>query len=95
MPTALNPNTVVASTSDQVSTEVKGETVLLQLKNGKYYSLNRVGSVVWARLNEPTAVADVVDAVVKQFDVERAQCERDVMQLLGLLEDAGFVEVRT
>lgn len=94
MPNEFTQSTVIAATNAQVSTQVKGETVLLQLNNGKYYTLNRVGSAIWERLKTPTSIAGLVDFVVQEFEVERAQCEGDVERLVASLSDAGFVEVR-
>ena len=88
------PGSVIVASKDQVSTEVKGNAVLLQLKNGKYYNLNGVGSVIWEQLKTPTTIDALVDAVTERFDVERAQCQSDIERLVSELSDAGFVEVK-
>lgn len=91
---STTPGSVIVASKDQVSTEVKGNAVLLQLKNGKYYNLNGVGSVIWEQLKTPTTIDALVDAVTERFDVERAQCQSDVERLVSELSDAGFVEVK-
>jgi hypothetical protein len=70
------------------------ETVLLHLESGKYFSLNRVGGIVWEQVQKETTVSNVVDAIVARFDVERARCEADVLRIIASLSEAGFVEIR-
>jgi hypothetical protein len=91
---ALALSTVVVAASDHVSTPMNQETVLLNLKTGKYYSLNRVGTFIWEQLKEPASLAQVVDATLAKFDVDRARCEADVRRIIQGLVDAGFAQTR-
>jgi hypothetical protein len=48
--------------------------------------LNRVGSLVWERLETPQTRAALVDAVAAKFpSVERERLDRDVATYLGVL----------
>jgi hypothetical protein len=91
----ITATTVVVATGSQVSTNIKDETVLLQLDSGKYFSLNRVGTVIWEQLKAPISVSELVDAVLDRFEVEREQCDADTRRLIAALVEAGFVEVRS
>jgi aminoglycoside N3'-acetyltransferase len=90
----LAPSTIIVAVRDQVSTPMNQETVLLHLKTGKYYSLNRAGTFVWDLLKTPTSVSQVVELMLTKFNVERSRCEEDVQKILQSLLDAGFVETR-
>lgn len=91
-PLALS--TVVVAMGDQVSTPMKNETVLLHLKTGKYYSLNRAGTFVWEQLKRPVSLAEIVDAMLTKFDVDRSRCEVDVQNIIASLLDAGFIQAQ-
>jgi hypothetical protein len=91
-PLALS--TIVVALADQVSTPMKHETVLLHLRTGKYYSLNRAGSFVWQQLKQPVSVGQIVDAMLTKFDVDRPRCEVDVQNILASLIDAGFIQAQ-
>ena len=41
------------------------------------YNLNRVGTFIWERLDGRTRGADIVEALVERFEVEREQAEED------------------
>ena len=81
----LTSDAVIAQGDDQVSTVVDGETVLMNIGNGKYYQLDDIGSRVWALIENPTAVSAVCDQLVEEFEVERPTCEADVLQLVDRL----------
>lgn len=72
---------------------VGDEAVILHLEDGTYYGLNPVGAAVWKLIERPRTVAQLRDAVVKEFEVGGAECERDLLSLLESLARSGLVEV--
>ena len=89
----LTSDAVIAQGDDQVSTVVDGETVLMNIGNGKYYQLDDIGSRVWALIEAPTAVSAVCDQLVEEFEVERPTCEADVLQLVDRLLANNLIRV--
>lgn len=78
--------------SDVASAEVQGEAVLLELRRGTYYSLNRTGTVVWELLAEPRTLAELHAALLARFEVEAAALHADLAELLADLRLHGLVE---
>lgn len=95
MSPTISLRTVVVATSEQVSTRLGDETVLLELKRGTYYGLNAVGSLIWEMVQQPRTIEALFSAVVGQFDVEPETCERDVVRLIQEMQVAGLVEIRS
>jgi hypothetical protein len=89
----LSANTVVVATSEQVSCAVADESVILGLKNSVYYGVNPVGASVWKLLQKQRSVAELRDAVLEEYDVEKERCERDLLDLLGKMHAEGLIEV--
>jgi hypothetical protein len=86
---------IVVASPDQVSADLGGDAAILQLKNGVYYSLDPVGARVWALLAEPRCICDVEAILLDEYDVEAAECRRDLFDLLEKLLDAGLIQVRS
>lgn len=86
--------THVQVTSDQVSSDLDGEEVILNLKDGTYYGLNEVGARIWTLLQETPALHHVRNQIVEEFDVGAEQCEQDLIALVKDLEEAGLVTVQ-
>ncbi len=87
---ALTSRSRVVASEDQVSTTVGGDVVILGMHDGVYYGLDAVGARVWSLLQEPLAVSAIVEVIAGEFDVEAAQCERDVLSLLEDLASRGL-----
>ncbi|HZI26965.1 MAG TPA: PqqD family peptide modification chaperone [Gemmatimonadaceae bacterium] len=85
-------STVVAS-ERQVSSDLGGEAVILQLESGVYHGLNAVGAAIWALLREPRTVEEIQESILAEFAVDAERCQRDVLALLRELEAAGLIEV--
>ena len=47
----------------------------------------------WALVQSPAPLADVRDAIVGEFDVDEATCERDLLEFVAELERNGMIEV--
>ena len=69
-----------------------GRTVLLDVERGRYYTLDEVGGRIWGMLGEGAALAAIVDALRREYDVEESRVEADVAGLFTQLRDAGLVE---
>ncbi len=77
--------------SEVLSQEVNGETVLLDLQGECYFSLNEVGTRIWQLLQGGSSVGEALDALSDEYDVSREQLEIDVGELLDKLSEAGLV----
>jgi hypothetical protein len=86
-------NSIVAAAADQVSCDLEGDAAVLNLKTGVYYGLDDIGASLWRMLNEPRRVHELVDALLGEYDVDREECQRDVIALLGELAVRGLVEI--
>ena len=86
-------DSVVSAAADQVSCALEGESAVLNLKTGVYYGLDDIGTSVWRLLNEPRRVDELVDALLGEYEVDREECQRDVIALLGELAVRGLVEI--
>ncbi len=90
----LDPTSLVVASRSQVSSEIRGEVVILELAQGAYYGLGDVGATIWKLLAEPRTVTELRDAVVAEFDVEPSRCERDLLSLIDEMHRGGLVEFR-
>lgn len=89
----ITTDTRVVATKDQVSSDLAGEAVLLSLRTAQYYGLDQVGQRIWELVQQPARVADVRDAIVREFEVDAERCERDVIDLLRQLAAEGLIEI--
>ena len=96
MTAVIQAGTPIRQTPDVVSRNIAGESILVPIRGDLasldcIFSLNAVGEFVWTVLAEPTTVAQIVPAVVQEFDVSSAQAAHDVQAFLAELAEAGLI----
>lgn len=84
----------VVAAKEQVSCDLAGEAVILNLKNGVYYRLNPVGARIWNLVQEPKTVNEIQDVLLKEYEVQADRCGYDLRALLQELAAEGLIEVR-
>jgi Coenzyme PQQ synthesis protein D (PqqD) len=83
----------VIASKDQVSCDLEGEAAILNLKNSVYYGLDPVGARVWQLIQEPMTLGQIRDVLRAEYDVEAAQLEADIRDLVEQLAEQGLVEI--
>jgi len=92
-PHAVSLNSIVVASREQVSADLSGEAVILNLKNGVYYGLDAIGAQIWELLQEPRVVSDIREALLEEYDVAPERCERELLALLFELAAEELIEV--
>jgi hypothetical protein len=87
-------DSLITTTKHQVSCELSGEAVILNLQSGVYYGLNRVGARIWNLLQKPITLDGLQTVVLKEFDVDTARCVDDLNVLVQELLRHGLIEIR-
>lgn len=87
-------SSIVSAASGQVFSDLAGEAVILNLNSGLYFGLNEVGASIWNLIQQPRTVSSIQDVIMEEYEVERDQCECDLLELLQRLEAEGLIEVR-
>jgi len=91
---SLSLHSIVVAISEQVSCPLGDESAILNLKNSVYYGMNPVGARVWNLVQQPKSVSQLRDALLEEYEVEAAQCERDLLDLLEQMRVEGLIEIR-
>jgi hypothetical protein len=70
---------------------IEGEAVILSLDTKAFRGLNAVGSRVWELIDGRRSVDEIVEVIVREFDVTREQAAGDVQAFVRELLDKGLV----
>ena len=89
----LTVNSSVVATKQQLSSDLSGESVILNLKSGTYFGLNTVGASIWNLIQQPKTIREIQDALLDEYDVEIEQCHHDLLAILQQLKAEGLIEV--
>jgi hypothetical protein len=84
---------IVSVGTEQLSSKLGDDLVILNLKSGVYYGLDPVGARVWELAEKRSSAAAIRDAIANEFAVDPATAERDLADLLGQMESEGLIQV--
>ena len=84
-------NQTVQVLPDVLSQEVSGETVLLDLNNENYFSLNEVGTRIWQLLQEQNNLEKIYDILLDEYEVDAKQLRKDFDDIINQLKDTGLI----
>jgi hypothetical protein len=84
---------IIKTTKDNIWRELDGEAVILNTKSGMFCGLNEVGMRIWQIIQKPTDVRNIRDTLLSEYNVERHQCERELLTLLQKMAKLKIIEV--
>jgi hypothetical protein len=79
---------------DYIFRKIVDELVLVPIRQNTadmdcIYTMNPVAALIWDRLESPTAVCDIEQAIVSEFEVDPQAAATDLLEFLQALESAG------
>jgi Coenzyme PQQ synthesis protein D (PqqD) len=78
---------------DVIFRKLEGEAVVLNLATGTYYGLDPVGTRIWELIQEQGRADAVLEAILREYEVEPARCAEDLLLLLRKLHAKGLIEL--
>jgi hypothetical protein len=67
--------------------------ILLDLEQGKYFSLNGVGAEIWKKLQTGAALSDIQDYLQATFAAPPERLRQDLHRFVQRLQEMGVVVV--
>lgn len=84
---------IIQRSSELVSSNMDGETVMMSIDNGEYYGLDAIGSRIWELLENPIEVNVLIETLLDEFDVSKEQCTEDTMEFLNQLKGKNLLNI--
>jgi hypothetical protein len=81
----LTDITYKPNTDDIIYQEIDGEIILLNLKNGNYFSLDNLGALIWKAVCEEISVNLIMSVLSEISPAEKVQIVFSVSELFELL----------
>lgn len=90
----LTIKSVVSPSKSQASSDLLGETVILELESGVYYGLNETGTLIWNSIVELKTLAEIRELILSGYDIEPELCDDYILKLVRDLADKGLVTIK-
>ena len=89
----MNLHRKITISSEVLSQEVTGETVLLDLNSESYFGLDEVGTRIWQLLREGKDLEQVSETMLAEYEVDIDQLQADLDELIEKLSEAGLISI--
>jgi len=83
----------IAKRTGVIGKEIQSKSVLLNLDNGTYYTLNKTGTFIWSLLDQKREVNYLIERVTQRFDIDKDKAYSDVQVFIEALKDQGLIDV--
>ena len=87
----MEATTLLTRNEGILSTEIDGETVLMSVDSGKYFTLNSVGTAIWTHLATPISLSALQERLLEQFDGDRQTILSETQSYLQDLATRGLI----
>ncbi len=72
---------------------LKSGTVLLNLKDGNYFTLNPTASLIWEELSGDRSIDEAIMAICAAYECSEKQAAADIRDTVAFLTREGLIEV--
>lgn len=69
-----------------------GQTLMMSLAAGKYFAVSETAARIWELIAEPRTRAEIVDALLAEYEIDRATCAAETDAFLDMLITEGLAE---
>jgi hypothetical protein len=78
-----------------ISETIEGETVIINLESGAYYSLKHAGTSVWAAIQKSASLGAIAAMVRSSYEVDGHDIEHEISNLVRRLVEEDLVRTRS
>lgn len=89
----FSANTRINKRPEQLTSEIDGKVILLEVDSGQYFSFDEISTDIWNRLDSTPLLAELCSALAKDYDADLTTIQMDVYKLIGLLAANNLIEI--
>lgn len=89
----ISNGTLVRRNADLIEAPVGDELMAIFPETGMIYGFNEPAAMIWAAIEAPATISQIVEQLSKVYDVDPALCVRDTIELLKELERDSIVKL--
>lgn len=82
----LSERFVVAMKDDIILAEVDGEGMAIDVERGTSHFLNETALLIFKMMKEGNSIDEIKEAMLKEYDVDEADVEKDIREFVSKLE---------
>lgn len=69
------------------------DVVMANIDSGHYFGIDRTGRRIWELLESPATVTEICAGISREYAVDAATCEQEVLAFVNELAQEGLIQV--
>ncbi len=86
-------DTIVKKSEDIFTGTIDDEMVAMSIANGKYYQLNKTGSIILALLENPHSIRELCETIQCHYRVDGGVCREDILEFINEMATLNMISV--
>ena len=87
----LNSDHFKINSPDVINETIEGESVIINLNSGFYYSLDHVGAEIWESLVQQLSVKTIIANLIQRYAGSADEIKRAVTELINQLKEENLI----
>jgi hypothetical protein len=85
--------TKIQKNDNWLTSDMDGETVMMDIDSGKYYALTEVGTSIWEKIDNPITLAEICDGLKEEYEVSAEQCKEETFTFVEMIHKFKIISV--
>jgi hypothetical protein len=87
----LNSSSLRPNEEEVAAKVLDGEAIMINLSNGFYYSMDKVGAFIWELVASGSTLDTMVASLIQRYDVSAERAQADLERLVAQLLEENLV----
>jgi hypothetical protein len=79
--------------SKTISGRLHDEMVMMDMEQGKYFSLNQTATAIWELLEDPLTMEELCDRLTEEYEVDMERCLEEVKEYIDEMTKLGLIKI--
>lgn len=89
----IKSTSIICRNNTILSNKIDGEVIMMNIEEGNYYSLNRMGSTIWEIIEKPTRFETLIEKLMIEFEVDAYTCETELLLFISSLSEKKAITI--
>ena len=90
----LTLNSIIQRDPEVIAAKADQDLIMVNVSTGYYYGLSDVAREIWAGIERPKRISDLVDDLTASYQIDLSSCEEQTLSFLQDLLDEGLLQVK-
>ena len=74
-----------------ISETLEEETIIINLENGNYYSMNSTGTIIWDKIQANYSIRQIIRYLTNRYNESFVTIEKSVVELIEFLKNDNLI----